>query len=204
MKDATFLSIKSKYLLYSFFFGIIIGTLFFNLFMPDYFDEIGIFGNYFVDKFNALEIDKSELFTYAFFSRIKEMILILIFSFTIINFVYNILYCLFLGFSTGLFISSLTISSGLKGVWYYVVSISPHYLIYVLLIIFTLSKSIQINHHIYKKNNYKDNSLKVMDGKGIILNILLIFSIIFIMCIVEAYLEVYINTALLKKILRLF
>lgn len=199
MRSAIFSSVKKKYLLYAFFGGLITGTLFLNLITVDYYDEIGVFGKYFVDKFSALEINKAELLSYTFWSRVKEMLLIVLFSFTVFNYVYNTIYCSFLGFSTGIFISSLTITSGIKGVWFYVLSIFPHYIIYILLIFFVLNKSNQINQHIYHRNTDISNH-----NKHMILNIVLFIILIIIICLLEALAEVYINSPLLKILLKSF
>lgn len=203
MRIAIFSSVKRMYLLYAFFCGLIIGTLFLNLVTSNYYDEIGVFSKYFVDKFNALVINKSELFSYTFLSRLKEMALVFVFSFTVISAFYNSLYCLFLGFSTGIFISSLTVTSGIKGVWFYMLSIFPHYIIYVILILFVLSKSSQINQYIYHRNTEKIMT-HTNNNKNMILNIVLIIFLIITICLIEALVEVYINIPILKIILKSF
>jgi hypothetical protein len=204
MRYAIFSSVRGKYLLYVFFLGIVLGTLFLNFAVPDYSDEIGIFGNYFVDKFNSLQISKPDLFSFVLTSRIKEMALLLLFGLTIVNTFYNVIYCLFLGFSTGLFISSLTISYGIKGIWFYIVSIFPQYIVYIFLVVFAINKFLQINHRIYNKNGQQDNVFQIGNSKNIILNIMLIIFFVLILCIIEAWLEAYVNTSLLKKLLKSF
>lgn len=183
-----------------FFAGLILGTVFLNYSGAKNLNEIGIYSDYFIDKYSVMDINKLELFKHTFFIRLKETLIVIFFNLTIIGPLYSLMFAAYKGITTGMLISAATIKAGMEGVWLYIASVFPHYFIYVPMLIVLLLKSHNLNVRIYKGS-------KMGMGRGpgvrpIIFDVFILICLMFFACLLEAWVETYINSAVLQNVLK--
>ena len=183
------MSVNEGHRLFLFFMlGIVLGTVVINLFSGLCAEEISVYGNYFVDSFSELDsskIDKGDFFFYCFMKYLLQMLVIILVNCTSKGLLFDYLICLYKGIVISLLICTMTISFGSGGVVVYLMSVFPHYILYVPLFIFSLYFGISIR---WNKNN-----------KGFVGNVLKKTIITVGLVIGTAFFEVYINFPLIIK-----
>ena len=165
--------------------GIVFGTVVINVFSGLCAEEICVYGNYFVDSFSELEsskIDKGNFFFYCFRKYIFQMLIIVLVNCTSKGLLFDCLICLYKGIAISLLVCAMTISFGSGGLVVYLMSVFPHYVLYVPLFIYSIYFGIEIRR---RKN------------KGIVRNVMKRTIITVGLVIGTAFLEVYINFPLL-------
>ena len=181
------INLKEGYrLLLLFFIGIIIGTLFINLFCRINIDKICVYGNYLIKDsavLNKVSLDKGGFFAYCARKYIFQVIILIglncIFSSRLING----LLCIYKGCTISVLICIATVLLGGGGVLVFLISIFPHYLIYVPMFIFTLYFSMNFKDYI-RNSNYICGIIK-----GCLIESMLI--------VMTAFFEAYMNLPLL-------
>lgn len=172
-----------------FFIGIIIGTMLINVFGTGYVDKIGIYGRYLANgevNFSGKYIDKGDFFTYCTRRYYVQVIVLLVLNCTSKKNLFNGLICLYKGFGVSILICASTISFGSGGILLFLISIFPHYLVYVPMFIYTLYYGMNFRRYL-KNHNYISGIVK-----GFIIESLLVVS--------TSFLEVYVNLPLLIKV----
>lgn len=174
---------KKQVILVLYLFGLIIGTLFFNLCNSAYLEEMGIFKNSFIDKFQSLSISNIELFQYIFPKRFKTFIILIGLQITSLGLPVLLFYSSYYGFASGILISALSIGYGIKGIFYFVSCLFPHYIIYLCIWILILRKMDTI------RKNYN------------VLDFGFSFFFLLFLLLLGVFAESFLNTAILKTLL---
>lgn len=180
-----------------FFAGIIAGTFFANLFFRDGYAEMGIYSEYFMDKFSLMEVKNKELFLYAFESRLKEILVVCLLSLTSFGALIPGAYLVYKGFCVGILVSIYVMQYGTGGIFLYLLSVFPHYLAYVPMAIMLVHVGFEIHSDIKQfKSQKKYPDTKKMYAYGKVLIILLFLNVI------ASYLETFANLPLMTKVLQ--
>ncbi len=213
-------NVKSLYehyrMLIWFFSGIILASFVINLFCTGFYDRLGIYSEYFTNRVKDIQIDNKGLFGYCIWQKIKEIALILLLSFTSFGKLFQNLYCAYKGAIISFLICASVLKYGIGGVLIYLISIFPHYITYVALIVLVLFMGVEINENMksFRKNRYM--GVKIFDGiRQMILSnsgkntyksnghtkMWLIIPIIVLLILITSYLEAYVNTSIMTNIL---
>lgn len=192
-------------LLAVFIIGIVAGTLFINIFCGDEYDKFGIYSKYFIEKFHESDVEKKELFLYSFWGRSKEIIFLLVLSFTSFGKIAAELFLAYKGLTVGILISVYVLQYGAGGLLLYGTSIFPHYIAYVLMIMMLVSFSKEIYHCI--QGYREDTQVQLREAIRMILKAKLMpylkcLFIIFILNVLASYLETFVNLGIMKNILK--
>lgn len=184
------MNVKESHRLFFFFLiGIIGGTLIFNFIGENLAGRIGIYSEYMVSEFNISSLtafDKWDFFLYCTKEYIYQATMVIGLIAILKSKLINSILCVLKGCNIAFLVSSATISFGTGGLIIYIVTIFPHYFIYVPLFIFTL----------YFGSNIKValNRKKYISGilKGIVIELGLIGG--------TAFLEAYVNLPLIINV----
>ena len=116
--------------------GFLIGIMIGNFLFPQVGGEAGIMSDYFLDKFEYMEIEWVSLFAYILEKRMKIYLILVISGVTVCGCLIAYGYTTWLGVSTGVFMSVCILRMGVIGILVGVLSILPQYLIYVPIYVF--------------------------------------------------------------------
>lgn len=191
-------------LLSIFIIGVVAGTFFINIFCSDGYDNFGIYSKYFIEKFQNLDVEKKELFLYSFWSRSKEILVLLVLSFTSLGSIAAEVFLAYKGLTIGILISVYVLQYGSGGLLLYGMSIFPHYIAYVLMVILLVSFSKEIYHCIKRYREDMQAHLKEagqMIVKTKLMPYLKCFFIILILNVLTSYLETFVNLGIMKNVL---
>lgn len=179
--------------------GVMLGAIGANIFKEAYFNDIEIFGDSYFDKLHVLDIDHGKLFGYIFWNNFKKYLLFWIFAITVIGIPYMMLSVGYTGICTGFLLSVSILKFGFKGVFLFVLYIFPQYLIYfpVALIVLVQGYNLCISLY-FKLPLNKKGKLKLILEK-----VPMIF-ILFLIILIGALSEAYINSFILQKMIRYF
>ncbi len=192
-------------LLAVFIIGVVAGTLFINIFCGDEYDKFGIYSKYFIEKFHESDVEKKELFLYSFWERSKEIIFLLVLSFTSFGKIAAELFLAYKGLTVGILISVYVLQYGAGGLLLYGTSIFPHYIAYVLMVMMLVSFSKEIYHCI--QGYREDTQVQLREAIQMILKAkfmpyLKCLFIILILNVLASYLETFVNLGIMKNILK--
>lgn len=172
-----------------FFAGIVAGTLFLNFFCGGSYEKFGIFSEYFIDKFEDVDVNMKDLFLYSFWNRCKEMLLILLLSLTSFGCIVPEGFLVYKGMEIGVLISVYVMQYGIGGVVLYFLSVFPHYIIYVIFVIML----VELAKEIYKRQKEKKWS-----SLGTVVKCLFI---LLVLNLLTAYLETFVNLKIIRNVL---
>lgn len=192
-------------LLAVFIIGVVVGTLFINIFCGDEYDKFGIYSKYFIEKFHESDVEKKALFLYSFWGRSKEIIFLLVLSFTSFGKIVAELFLAYKGLTVGILISVYVLQYGAGGLLLYGASIFPHYIAYVLMVMMLVSFSKEIYHCI--QGYREDTQVQLREAIQMILKAkfmpyLKCLFIILILNVLASYLETFVNLGIMKNILK--
>lgn len=176
--------------------GFLLGIVVGNFFIPEAGGEAGIMSAYFLDKFEYMEIEYSSLFVYILERRMKIYWILTILGITGAGCIAALGYTTWLGISTGAFLSICILRMGIMGILVGVVSLFPHYLIYVPIYILLIWR-VGENAEMIKNNSMKNEKKKV------ICKYFIIMALASLVLLVGVILESNVNPYLMKKILKL-
>ncbi|BCN31407.1 hypothetical protein bsdtb5_27020 [Anaeromicropila herbilytica] len=171
-------------------FGVIIGTLFANIFKGVYLNNTALSDNIDISKIGTLNINYINLLKYVLINNYKKYFLIWLFNVTILGIPFMTLFIFYHGFCAGFIIAITTMQYGMKGILLFLTYLFPQYIIYIPVYIITLWKGYEIcrgmNHSTNKgmksKLQYAIKQLPIVLILGVIL---------FLGCILETYLNTY-------------
>lgn len=184
---------RLKYLFFGFFF---IGILIANLFGKEKLAQFGIFNTYYLQQFEYVQIDETDLFLYIMRERLPVLGFLVLFGMTEFWYPMHLFFVAWNGGAIGfLFVSALS-NLGVKGILLVALSLIPQYIFYVLM--YLLLFEIQGMQHgeagsVFSGGKIKHRG-KYLVGFGIVL-LLAVFGILT---------ETYINPFLMKNIIKLF
>ena len=176
--------------------GFLVGIVIGNFFIPTTGGEAGIMSAYFLDKFEYMEIEYSSLFVYILERRMKIYWLLTILGITGAGCIAAWGYTIWLGISTGAFLSICILRMGIIGILVGTASLFPHYLFYVpvyVLLIWRISENAEM---------IRSNSIQ-HEKKKIIGKYFLIMALVSLILLVGIVLESNVNPYLMKKVLKL-
>jgi len=185
--------------------GVVAGTLFINIFCGDEYDKFGIYSKYFIEKFHESDVEKKALFLYSFWSRCREIFLLLVLSFTSFGRIAAELFLAYKGLTVGILISVYVLQYGAGGLLLYGTSIFPHYIAYVLMVMMLVSFSKEIYHCI--QGYREDTQVQLREAAHMMLKTKLMpylkcLFIILILNVLASYLETFVNLGIMKNILK--
>lgn len=181
----------SERILFLFVIGFILGIVTGNFFIGNADNETGVMSSYFLNKFQYLEIDGSQLFFYVFEERVQKFLILALLGITNIGCIMISLTTMWMGVCLGSFLSICVMRMGIVGLGIGVVSLFPQYMIYVPVYIIAF---LCIRKMEQSKKNMKSGGKKTLFaylGIMVLCLLLMVFGII---------LESYVNPMLLKKI----
>ena len=191
------ITVKEK-LLIIFIAGLLAGVLFGNFFGKHYIADAGIFSDYFIGKYKEVSMDRALFFQYVVKQRIWVYFCFWISCFTFFGIAVVYGGSFFYGFSAGLTISVATMRFGLTGIGVFLAGIFPHCLIYVPVTILLFFKGSRLCQNFYfQKQDFGEGKAKRQAAVEYILFFLLFGGIMLIGC----FLEAYVGTGLLKKMI---
>lgn len=111
--------------------GFILGVFYTNIIGKDYALMNGFFSNYYLEQYREATIQVKSFAVYLLFLRISPLVVLLLFSITVIHKWIAGGIVLWTGFTTGVFISTGILQMGIKGIILGVVAGFPHMLCYL-------------------------------------------------------------------------
>lgn len=189
-----------------FFVGLAAGTFCMNIFCDYFYDKLGIYSSYFMETYKNIDVDSKSLLVYAIKNMFAEVMIVMVISFTSVGGIFLNLYCAYKGAVIALLISSSVLKYGFGGVVIYLLSIMPHYITYgvLLAIIITTGFYVWEKMKLFRKSRCMGESFlysiklfirELVGEKKIPLFLLCVILLI----VITAFLEVYVNSAIIKK-----
>lgn len=168
--------------------GLVLGTFLLNLFLGGFAGKLGVYSEYFINGVDMYgeKVEKFSFFLYCVKKYVCECIFILFFNITPIGKLFNKIYCGYKGVVTAVLISSTTLTYGAGGLFLYVISIFPHYLLYVPFFVASMYVGIQVADMVKEK---KMGKFKL---RAVILLVLL--------AVGTSFLEAYVNYSILRMV----
>ncbi|MFQ9934042.1 MAG: stage II sporulation protein M [Lachnospiraceae bacterium] len=201
-------SVKNIYENYRFLCGSLFaaGTFCMNIFCDYFYDKLGIYSSYFMETYKNIDVDSKSLLVYAIKNMFAEVMIVMVISFTSVGGIFLNLYCAYKGAVIALLISSSVLKYGFGGVVIYLLSIMPHYITYgvLLAIIITTGFYVWEKMKLFRKSRCMGESFlysiklfirELVGEKKIPLFLLCVILLI----VITAFLEVYVNSAIIKK-----
>jgi len=179
---------KYHRLFFTFLVGIVVGSFVFNLFFSGYAHKLGIYSEYYINNGDIYRetVDKGSFFVYCIKKYIMEFIIVMLANITPFGMIFNYCYCAYMGCVVSVLISSATLTYGAGGLFIYIVSVFPHYILYIPYVVACIYVSLKTAEFIKEKNKTK-LSLKAL-------------LVIILLAIGTAMLEVYVNYPILRAI----
>ncbi len=162
--------------------GLLLGTAYANIGVKYWGMSPKMFSNDFLAVYEEVEVNSFSLWQYVFGTRFKDFLAVLILSFTNLRKVAVNGYIAYFGIVTGGMISFAVMNHGATGVWIYLLSVLPQYILYIIA---------------YRVIYMIGHEERVRSGNDIRKHI---FMVIFIISLVFAgtYVEAYINPAIMR------
>lgn len=185
--------------------GVILGTMIVNLFCKGEYDKFGIYSEYFIERFQAFEVENKALFLYSFSGRMKEVCFLLLLSFTSLGIVAQKLYLLYKGMTIGILVSIYVLQYGTGGILLYMISIFPHYITYVLMILLMILFCEDITETLKRYQSEglrKTKDVVYMIVKTKLMTYLRCLLVLFVLNIITSYLETFINLNFMRSVLK--
>lgn len=206
----TSLHIKMKridgemHFVFFFFTGILAGTLLLNLFMQGDDKQLGLYSNYFMDQLKHADVTKRELFFYSFGNRSREILCLLFLCITSLGKVLPALYLFYKGLTIGILVSTYVVQYQVGGIMLYLLSVFPHYITYIIMVLILISFSREIYttaKNFRGQNTGEDGGNLLVFMKKKIPGYLKCLFLLFLLNAVTSYLEVFVNLSIMKNIL---
>lgn len=178
----------SHRLFFCFIAGILIGTVIINFMADEYIGNIEICNRYFIGEGGwQSQVSKRAFFLYCIKKYAIDMLVIVSLNCTSIWRKFDYIYCIYKGVAVSVLVSVATVTYGTGGLLIYVMTIFPHYFVYIPFIIFTLFLGIKLRE---KMHTDKFGLILV---KGAVIEMFLI--------IITSFLEAYCNYPLIRDML---
>lgn len=176
--------------------GFVLGILVMNIGKSIFLKETGLFDEYTLYQMRYMTVDSNALFCYIFRKRISRMLALTVISTTYLGFVACMGTSLWYGMSAGVFLTTLTLRYGVKGILLAIVSMFPQYLLYVPAVLALLSWCEELFRGIYTRGEYNMSDKKLLVKKAG--RLVVILSVITLGCLLEGYVNPYLLLGYLK------
>lgn len=179
--------------------GLLVGIVAANAARQEYMDHAANFDVLFLSNIRNLDIDRTQLFFMVLGNRLKDFLLLWVFSITILWQPYSICFCLYQGFMAGFLLMMTTNLYGIKGILLSLSYCMPQYLILLPVTAMVIIRCGYLNRKIYKYSYSKAPSKWKLIQE--FLPAFLLFALgIILSCVLEAY----INVSIVRKVLTLW
>ena len=161
------------YFLLWFYCGIIAGTFLINFFCENFYESLGVYSSFFLDINKNISVPRASLFFYVIKKMAMEIGVLLVLINSKLKEISTRIFVCYKGVTVSLLVSAYVMKYGMSGIIIYLITIFPHFIPYIYMIIYIL------------KMGDKQNRLR---------NILIVVILFFI----TAFVEAYINSGLLE------
>lgn len=178
--------------------GFAAGIIIMNTVAQDYITKMGIFGDYFLMKYQTAEIDSRMLFGYIFEKRLLFFMALFFFGMSGFGRICCRITAILFGFGVGAMLSAAAGVQGLKGILICIASWFPQMLLYVPQLYFTLQKIYDMSE------NLLGMSYSMKSGKrngGAFAMYALFFLVMAAVLMIGILLESYVNPVIIKKLI---
>lgn len=177
--------------------GFLLGILYTNLLGREYMDSSSLFGSYYLNSYQYIEVVSSDLFWFILQKRIMPMVIVWVLGVTALGQAAVIGVLAWVGFSGGMLVSMAVMQFGFKGLLLCLGGLFPQYLIYVPAVFLLL-------HKVYAMSkSYAREKAEAGAGQLLLPYALsLIFILLFLL--LGVILESYVNPSILKLVLKNF
>lgn len=175
--------------------GFLMGIIIGNFLIPETGGEAGIMSAYFLDKFEYMDIEYSSLFVYILEKRMQIYIILVVCGVTAFGCVLAYGYTMWLGVSTGAFMSICILRMGIMGIFVGLVSLLPQYLIYIPIYVFLIWR-IRENQELIGNCTGKREKQKLW------IKYFLVMFVAALVLLAGIFLESNVNPFLMKKLLK--
>lgn len=179
-----------RILLFVFVFGLVLGTVFINTMNKGYYDKINVLQDHYVNLVSDVVVDKNMVFRNGIIEYYKEFALILLFNCFLFGKVYNGIYLFIKGAGIGIVLSSYVMKYSVKGMVIYILSIFPHYLLYVPAVVLTICAGISMRNIILNNGN---SNVVLLRKLSVYFIWILLFSFL------VSFFEAYVNVSIYKS-----
>lgn len=186
--------------------GLVMGTILINTLSKEYCSKLNITEEYYINLIGDTIINKSDIFFNCIQKYFKEFFIILIFNCFYFGKLYNLLFTMYKGAGIGIVISVFVMKYGAGGVLVYLISIFPHYILYVPALIFVLMAGRNIRscvvENISQKYKYNADNINMYCIIKVVKRLVVYMLIGFLAAMLISLLEAYINIPLFKSVLQ--
>lgn len=196
--------VKKRSYLFLFLLGLVAGTVIINILNRGYYDKINITQEHYIKTISDVIVNKRGMFVYLVSKYFKEFAIIIICNCFFFGKIYNIFYIFTKGVSISIVLSSYVLKYGVKGLLVFIVSIFPHYFVYILVIVLAICAGFSMRNNVLHNTNTA-GSLTNIDNVAIlrVVKKLIIYLIIFMMLsMIISLLETYVNIGLYTSCIR--
>ena len=179
--------------------SIVIGVFFANIFRDSYAEQMMQYENIIFPDISSGSINQLDLFQFIIVKNFKEFAIFWVLCITILGIPYMVFKIISFGFTSGFFISAITMQYGIKGLLLVLVYVFPHGLVYLPIALLSLYKGFLLCSSIYHDKRNRMNGMT-----SIIKSQLLLIFFLSIALFVGSFLEAFAGSFLLKKTLRFF
>ncbi len=176
--------------------GLLFGIILINIGKSFLLGETGLFDEYTLSHMKYMTVDSNALFCYILRKRMSRMLILAVLSSTYLGLIICMGAAFWYGMSAGTFLAALSLRYGLKGILLAVISLFPHYLLYVPAILLLLIWCEELFRGIYVRGemNAQDRGF-LLKKAG---RLLVILAVAGAGCLLEGYLNPYLLLGFLK------
>lgn len=179
--------------------GFIIGILFANFFKDFYFNQMLEYNRNLFNKLSQININRKILFEFIIIDKLKKYFLFWVLVYTFLCLPYMIWKLLSFGFLTGFLISAFSLNYGIKGLLLVLIYNFPQGLIYFPLYVILLIKGYNMNTRLRKESRYSSAG-----RREVFISSIPMIIISLVLLILGCFLEAFINSYMVKGIVKLF
>lgn len=190
-----------KWFMLFFFGGFGCGIALANLFGRQYLNNIGIISDYFIHKYQYMEIQNQRLLSYIMGQRLGAVALLWFLGLTVLGVAAACLCSAWMGFSIGILLSAATMRFGFGGLLVFVGAVLPQYLFYAPALMLLLFWANRICGRLYfARGEYGAEQ----SNRRMILDYVLVFLVAMALYLAGIFLESYVNPLVFRRILHWF
>lgn len=131
------------------------------------------------------QLDKTQLLIFIMQYRVKEYLLIWLFSITVLAVPYNTIFVIYKGFTAGFVIGALSHLYGMKGMFYGFGLGTPHYIVYI----FALVQTVLVSYRLHERSSSGVYNKRTKLFIKQLPAFLVLLSITIIGCFIEAFIN---------------
>lgn len=185
-----------------FLFGFLFSIFFVNLCSGQLLSETAFLDETSLSAMKYLEINKNSFFIYVLKKRLADIWLIALLSVSMLGTVVACAYTIWLGFTAGFLLAALTIRFGMKGTALFLISLFPHYLLYIPADVLLITCAYRLCVKLYFPE--KDKIGDIDSKRKLFFQFFIQLAIIHGVAITGCVLESYVNPDMITKFLNIF